>query len=65
MMAALRLHIAANMICLRRNRLLHAFMLLVAVGAATVVVPALAFGDTSDRFEPCGCWRACCTAPPA
>lgn len=51
MMAALRLHIAANVICLRRNRLLHAFMLLVAVGAATVVVPALAFGDTSNRFE--------------
>lgn len=51
MMDALRLHIAANVTCLRRNRLLHAFVVLVAVSAATVVVPALAFSDTSNRFE--------------
>jgi hypothetical protein len=51
MMEALRLHIAANVTCLRRNRLLHAFGLLVAVGVATTVVPTLAFGDTSNRFE--------------
>lgn len=51
MMDALRLHIAANVTCLRRNRLLHAFVVLIAVGVATAVVPALAFRDTSNRFE--------------
>lgn len=51
MMHALRLHVAANLTCLRRNRLLHAFVVLVAVGAATVVVPVLALNDTSNRFE--------------
>ncbi len=51
MMDALRLHVAANLTCLRRNRLLHAFVVLVVAGLATTIVPALALGDTSNRFE--------------
>jgi hypothetical protein len=51
MMEALRLHIAANLACLRRNRLLHAFVVLVAAGVAATIAPALALDDTSNRFE--------------
>ena len=54
MMHALRLHMAANLACLRRNRVVHVFIALVALSVATTVVPTLAFGETSNRFEALG-----------
>lgn len=51
MIATLRLHTAAHLLCLRRNRLVHAFVVLVAAGLAVAIVPGLALSDTSNRFQ--------------
>jgi hypothetical protein len=48
---ALRLHVWTHLTCLRRNRVFHAFLALVAVGLALAMVPALAFDDDSNRFQ--------------
>lgn len=47
---ALRLHTATHLLCLRRNRLFHAFLALVLAGLVLAVVPGLAFDDASNRF---------------
>lgn len=51
MIAALRLHTRVHVGCLRRNRLIHAFAILVAAGLALAIVPGLTVADTSDRFQ--------------
>lgn len=48
---AVRLHTLTHLTCLRRNRIFHAFLMLVIVGLALTIVPGLAFDDDSNRFQ--------------
>ena len=51
MIEALRLHTAVHLTCLRRNRLVQGFAVLVLASLTVALVPALVFDDDSNRFQ--------------
>ena len=50
MLSAVPLHTRVHLKFLARNRVFHGFLLLIALGMATGVVPGFTFSDSSSRF---------------
>ena len=50
MFEALDVHTRVHLRFLARNRVFHGFVLLIALGFGSVIVPSLVFEDTSSRF---------------
>jgi len=50
MFEALTIHTRVHLRFLARNRVFHGFVLLIALGFGTIIVPSFVFEDTSSRF---------------